>query len=159
MLLIRHAKAEQGATDLDRGLTGRGRRDAAAIGRWLVAHDLTPDHVVTSPAKRAQQTWELAAAELPVAPPSVTDGRIYANTVDELLDVIRSSGMSVQTLALIGHNPSIQELAAGWAAGYARTELLVRFPTGSVAVFVIDSDWPGAGPSGAALSVFHTCRG
>src|SRR4051812_5759340 len=45
LILIRHAKTEQGGVDLDRALTGRGRRDAREIGRWLAANDHVPDRV------------------------------------------------------------------------------------------------------------------
>ncbi|HZI98950.1 MAG TPA: histidine phosphatase family protein, partial [Actinomycetales bacterium] len=59
LLLIRHAKAapDDDGGDHGRGLTARGRRDAAAIGRWLADNDLVPDLVLCSDARRARETW------------------------------------------------------------------------------------------------------
>src|SRR5262245_26701965 len=39
LVVLRHAKAagDPGVNDVQRPLTGRGRRDAAAAGRWLLA--------------------------------------------------------------------------------------------------------------------------
>src|SRR5437764_10634528 len=89
VVLVRHAKTEQGFPDLERVLTGRGRRDAAEIGRWLEAQRIAPDLVVVSPATRAKQTWELAAAELDGDPPTEVDDRVYTNSVEALLEIVR----------------------------------------------------------------------
>jgi len=61
LVVLRHAKAEQGGRDRDRELTRRGHRDATAAGAWLVANDAVPEAVVVSPARRTVQTWEAAA--------------------------------------------------------------------------------------------------
>src|SRR4051812_50149249 len=67
LVLVRHAKTEQGEPDPSRRLTNRGRRDARAIGQWLAKNGVVPDLVVVSPAARARQTWEIAAPELSTA--------------------------------------------------------------------------------------------
>jgi phosphohistidine phosphatase len=153
LLLIRHAKTETGHRDLTRRLTERGRRDAHEIGRWLMVHELSPDAAVVSPATRAMQTWELAAQRLvgPV-PMSVHDG-IYRNTVDDVLEAIASTEESVQTLAVIGHNPSMAALTQGWNPDTG------DFRTGSVAVFGVESTWSNIGESAVSLTMFATCRG
>lgn len=60
LVLLRHAKSAwpNGVPDLRRPLAKRGRRDAAAVGRWL--HERAPrlDAVVCSPAERARQTLD-----------------------------------------------------------------------------------------------------
>ncbi|MEV0294679.1 histidine phosphatase family protein [Nocardia sp. NPDC050710] len=57
------------ADDMAIGLTELGRRQATAVGRWLVTlePDAAPDLVLCSPYLRAVQTWRLAARELRVA--------------------------------------------------------------------------------------------
>ena len=140
LVLIRHAKAEQGSPDLDRALSDRGRSDAAAIGRWLAGQGIAPDRVVTSPSRRTRQTWELAGT----TPPEV-DGRIYDNTVADLLDVIRETPDDVQTLVLVGHNPSMGELAA-------TIDPDVRdFPTSATAIVEVDS-WANVRQSGRLVA-------
>ena len=56
LLLWRHAEAADGAADLERPLTARGRRQAEVIARWLGPR-LAPDlRILVSPARRAQET-------------------------------------------------------------------------------------------------------
>lgn len=162
LVLIRHAKAEAGAPDQGRRLTPRGVRDARALGCWLALQRVAPDVVIVSPATRASQTWEGAAKELPVAPPVDTDDRIYANTMRDLLDAIRDTTPSVGTLAIVGHNPSMQDLAchlAGDGVEPAAAELGQKFPTCAVALFTVEGDWAGISPSTTSLSGFEVPRG
>ena len=41
----------------------------------------------------------------------MVNARIYDNTVEALLEAIRKSHEDVRTFAVVGHNPSIRELA------------------------------------------------
>ena len=160
LILIRHAKAGDAAVDRDRPLAGRGAAEAPAIGRWLTHLRLTPDRVVLSPALRARQTWELAAAELgPTAEP-VPDDRVYRNTVGDLLAIIRETPAEVSILAVVGHNPSIQDLAVtlddGRGDDSGRRDLTAKYPTSGVAVFAVDDAWAEA--RSATLTSFATPR-
>ena len=59
LLILRHAKSAwdtSAATDFERPLAKRGRRDAPRVGRFLLDQGLIPDYVVSSPAERAKQT-------------------------------------------------------------------------------------------------------
>lgn len=165
LVLIRHAKAEVGDNDLDRGLTPRGRRDAAAVGAFLARTGIELDQVVVSPALRARQTWEYAQAELPGAVPTSSDERIYDNSVQALLDVIHDTADGVRTVALVGHNPSFAALAgaldnpddSGGDAG-ARAGLRIGFPTAAVAVFVLTGQWSDLRPGAATVVSFDVPR-
>jgi phosphohistidine phosphatase len=136
LVLVRHAKAErEGPSDARRHLASRGRADAAAIGRWLASQGIAPDRVVLSPTTRTRETWELTGVG---APPADLDERIYDNTVEDLLAVVRDTPPDVHTLLLVGHNPSVGGLAASWAPQ------LSEFRTSAVAVFELD-DWSSPG--------------
>jgi phosphohistidine phosphatase len=145
LVLIRHAKAGEGAVDRDRPLADRGIAEAPAVGRWLADRGIVPDRVVVSPALRARQTWELAAAELDASAEPVLDGRVYDNTVEDLLDILRQTPAEVTTLAIIGHNPGIQNLATvlddGHGDGAARAQLATKYGTSGVAVFDVGDPW------------------
>lgn len=135
-MLVRHAKAaREGPSDAQRPLASRGRVDAAAIGRWLTSQDIAPDRVVISPSLRTRETWEFTGIG---APPAELDERIYDNTVEGLLAVVRDTPPDVHTLLLVGHNPSMGALAASWAPE------LSEFRTSAVAVFELD-DWASPG--------------
>jgi phosphohistidine phosphatase len=145
LVLVRHAKAGEGAVDRDRPLAVRGVAEAPAVGRWLAQRRIAPDRVVVSPARRAQQTWELAAAELGAAPQPVLDDRIYRNTVEDLLQIVRETPAEVTTLAIVGHNPGIQDLAIALDDGRGddadRRELTTQYRTGGIAVFDVGDSW------------------
>jgi phosphohistidine phosphatase len=145
LVLVRHAKAGEGSADRERPLAERGTAAAPAIGRWLADRQIVPDRVVLSPARRTRQTWELAAAGLPGAAAPVLDERVYDNTVEDLLEVVRDTPAAVGTLLIVGHNPGIQELAVtlddGRGDDTARKELAGKYRTGGVAVFAVTDDW------------------
>jgi phosphohistidine phosphatase len=148
LVLIRHAKAAEGEVDRERPLAKRGIREAPEIGRWLADRRLVPDRVVVSPARRARQTWERAATGLTGAPEPVQDERVYDNSVAALLAVVQDTPGDVRTLAVVGHNPGIQEFAVSFDDGAgddaARQDVSGKYATGGLAVFTVDQPWPQA---------------
>ena len=163
LVLIRHAKAETlASSDSARTLAARGRRDAAAVGKWLAGYGVQPDLVVISPAQRTRQTWELAQHSLTGSPPVLIEPRIYENTIDDVLDVIREAAPEVSTLVIVGHNPSMEGTAAlldDGSGSAPRQELQNGFPTSGVAVFSVAGDWENVGPATATLESFAVPRG
>jgi phosphohistidine phosphatase len=160
LVLIRHAKAAEGTVDRERPLAARGIREAPEIGRWLADRDLVPDRVVVSPARRARQTWERAATGLTGAPEPVQDERVYDNVVAALLSVVQDSPDGVRTLAIVGHNPGIQEFAIsfddGTGDGAARRGVIGKYATGGLAVFTVEEPWPQA--QSGVLTAFEVPR-
>jgi phosphohistidine phosphatase len=145
LLLIRHAQTGQGSPDEGRELTERGRRDAAAIGEWLASAGVLPDAVVVSPATRARQTWELTRVDAHVT----VDDRIYGNRPENLLAIAREADGSVETLAIVGHNPSIEWFTSRHGGSGA-------VPTGTVVVFDVAGFWSDGDIGYVDL---ETCRG
>ena len=159
LLLIRHAKAKQGDRDIERPLARRGRDDARVIGEWLDAHAV-PDLAVVSPAVRTRQTWECALAVLPVEPVLVIDERIYDNSVADLVEVVRGCEETATTVALIGHNPSIQATAArAHRSTDTGMEGLLSYPTSTLALLDYDGPWSAFEPGKATLVAVEVCRG
>jgi phosphohistidine phosphatase len=158
LLLVRHAKAADAPVDADRPLTAGGARHAAAIGAWLAQGGLVPDRVLVSPARRTVQTWELAGAALAPGPEATVDPRIYDNTVEMLLAAISEIPEDVRTVAVVGHNPSVGELAGALDDGLgnpeARRDLDAGFRTGGVAVFSLATPFSSIAPGEATLSDF-----
>ena len=158
LLLIRHATAAGGPIDADRPLTGTGVEHAQAIGTWLARAELTPDRVLVSPARRVAQTWENAGAQLSSGPQPIADPRIYDNTVEQVLATIREAPDDALTVAVVGHNPSIRELAAALDDGRGSPEALRAlergFPAAGVAVFVLPGSFAATAPGAATLTDF-----
>jgi phosphohistidine phosphatase len=145
LVLIRHAKAAEGDVDVARPLAPRGRKDAASVGQLLKSLGAVPDRVVVSQAVRARQTWDAIHAEAGGRPDLVVDDRIYANTVAHLLVLIRQTPDSVERLAMVGHNPSMGELAFDLDDGHgdpeARAAMAKSFPTSSLCIFDVNNEW------------------
>lgn len=137
LVLIRHSKAEPlGEDDHARALTPRGQSDATAVNRWLKEERLVPDRVIVSTARRTRETWALAG----VVPP-VYDERIYEATAQDLRTVITETSPAVDILALVGHNPGIQDLAWELDDSAAARDIVNRgLPTSAVVVVDV-LDW------------------
>lgn len=163
LVLIRHAKAGEGDVDRDRPLTGRGRRDAGAVGRWLARSGIVIDRALVSPALRARETWEAVAAELPGAGSAEVDDRIYDNETDTLLAVLHDLPAAVQVVALVGHNPSVEQLANHLDDGEgdpdSREQLADGYSTSGIAVFEIPGRWADIREHAATMTSFAAPRG
>ncbi|MGH3754127.1 MAG: SixA phosphatase family protein [Pseudonocardiaceae bacterium] len=114
LILLRHAKSAwpEEIPDATRPLAGRGRRDAPAVGRWLRGQISKIDLVLCSPAVRAVQTWDLAAAQLDAVPQVRHDERLYGASGEQLLTVTQELPSQASTVVLVGHNPSLENLLA-----------------------------------------------
>lgn len=164
LLLLRHAKTERpepGERDRDRKLMARGRADAPIIGSYMARHRLLPDLALVSPATRAGETWELVAAAFKKAPPTVKDARIYNATPATLIELIRATA-DAQSLLIVGHNPSLHDLAVQLIASgdaEARKRLNEKLPTSGLVVieFPFD-DWSRLHRSSGHLERFVSPR-
>jgi phosphohistidine phosphatase len=147
LVIIRHAKSARpfDVPDQRRPLADRGRREAPTIGRWLQEHLDQLDLVVCSPAARARETWELAAAEMPHAPRVVYDERLYAASAEDLLEVVQQLPDDASAAALVAHNPGLEELVAVLTGKYRALK------TSGVAVVSWSGSWPDAAPGYASL--------
>jgi 2,3-bisphosphoglycerate-dependent phosphoglycerate mutase len=87
---------ESGLTgrDADVELTDTGRRQAAAVGKWLaeLPADRRPEVVITSPYRRARETWRLAAEASGLdLPAPVTDDRLVDRLLGDLEMMTRAA--------------------------------------------------------------------
>jgi phosphohistidine phosphatase len=162
--------------DHQRPLAPRGRRDAPAVGHWLLLAGHLPGQVLCSSARRARETWQLAQAKIGPAVPARFEDSAYQATAAGLLGLIRQTPPEVATLLVIGHDPAIPELAlmlAGDVAAAGRAgapaerrerpdpleRMRIKFPTAAVAVLDLTGvTWPQLGPGQARLLEFVTAR-
>ncbi|WFU47352.1 SixA phosphatase family protein [Sinorhizobium terangae] len=164
LLLLRHGKSAwpEGVADHRRPLAGRGRKAAPAIGAFMARQELIPDLALVSTARRAQETWELVANELPQKVETRDAVAIYEVTAKAMIDVIREVEPSVEKLMLVGHNPGMVELAlllVGGGDEVALARLRDKFPTAALAVmdFTIEQ-WSEIAPGKGRLVRFVTPR-
>jgi phosphohistidine phosphatase len=155
LVVVRHAKSARpdDVADARRPLTERGRRDAPEIGRWLRTHVGRLDAAVCSPALRARTTLDLVVGALEAPPAIRVDDRIYDATPHDLLAVVHDLPVPAATVALVGHNPGLEALAA-LLGGEPRP-----MRTSSVAVLSWTGAWTDAANGAAVLEAHATPRG
>jgi len=116
--ILRHAKSDWGTDeygrhldDIDRPLNKRGRRDAEALGHLLAAEQLQPGKIISSTAKRARQTAELAGQAIGFKPEDIEqEQELYLASTDRLLKTASGCHNTISHLMLIAHNPGMTEL-------------------------------------------------
>lgn len=123
LILCRHADAEHTSDgDFERELSSTGMTKAIQSAQWLIEHDFLPDLIVYSPAERTRQTKEIIAKEIKFAGNERIEAKIYRNNFMEINRLISKIEARYQTVLLIGHNPSMTQLAGQFAS-------IHRFPT------------------------------
>jgi phosphohistidine phosphatase len=153
LVLIRHAHAERSTgDDRARRLTPRGEAEAIALGRWLAAAGLGPGRILVSPARRAAETWRLAA-EAGATGDAVASDQLYEADRDGLFALLAAQGDGDAALALVGHNPAMHELAAALVAWPDRAALVDGFPPATAAAlsFAGAARWAEVAPGGGRL--------
>lgn len=128
--LVRHAIAEEPesvATDFERKLTSKGRKQFRRLAVWLATQGAVPQAILTSPLVRAIETAEILAEaaglddaacrrELRVGP---------GVTVEAIAELAEQ--LAVDCVAVVGHEPDMSELVAILTGG------VVQFSKGAVA--------------------------
>jgi phosphohistidine phosphatase len=118
LIILRHGKAVDilVSGDKRRELTERGLRDAGAMGRLIGSEVGVPDLIVSSDAKRARQTAEIAGEATGYKGEVIYEPAIYDASVDTLIGVVRSLPDSADYVILVGHNPGFESLSADLVA-------------------------------------------
>jgi phosphohistidine phosphatase len=162
LMLFRHAKSAwpAGVEDHERPLAERGRKAAPVIGRYIADHGLVPDLAVVSTARRAEETWALAAQALGKDVPRRDEASIYEAGSAVILDVIKQTKPRVGTLLVVGHNPGFQDLAlelVGNGDKDALARLRDKFSTAGLAVIDFDAKrWSDVSAGTGSLERFVT---
>ncbi len=159
---MRHGKAvpHDEGRDFDRGLASRGVTDSTAMGNYLAQERIEPDLALVSPALRTKLTWEAVKPSFGGAMAERFDPTLYLASSDQLLRLIHGVQDQVGTLILVGHNPSLHDLAlelVGFGDRYALARLKEHLPTASVVVLDCDIDhWSDLAARSARLDRFRT---
>jgi phosphohistidine phosphatase len=161
---MRHAKAEPfAATDHERVLTDRGRRDATEAGVYLASTGLVPDYAVVSSAARSVATWEAVALGSRSSAEVVLDDAVYSGSPDVVLEALRVVPLDAQVVIFVGHNPTAAYVAHliddGTGEPAAVREMLKGYPASAMAILEIDVAWSDLGPETGRLVDFHVGRG
>jgi phosphohistidine phosphatase len=158
---MRHAKSDYptGVIDHDRPLAPRGIREAGLAGEWLRDNVPPIEHVLCSSATRTRQTLDRTGITAPV---DYSD-RLYGATPGTMIDEINQVIDDVSTLLVVGHEPTVSQVALGLAGPEtsnpeATAQINMKFPTSGIAVLRVPVSWSALELSGAGLIAFHVPR-
>jgi phosphohistidine phosphatase len=135
VLLVRHADAGdrnsvQWPDDRDRPLTDKGRKVQRRVSKALARFELVPTLILTSPWTRAAQTAQVMVDTLALAPVVPCEPLAAEPDLVRLTDYVGELGSEAR-VALVGHSPWIEELAAILLGGSA-SGVRVDFPKSGV---------------------------
>ena len=139
LYIVRHAKSsweDPLLDDFSRPLNDRGKRDAPRMAKRLKEKRVTPNLMLTSPARRALATCKRMAEVLGYSEDKIKmDRGLYHLNEDEILGVIKTVKDKHDSLMIFGHNPSLTNFVN--ALG---TLHLDNVPTCGVAAFELPID-------------------
>jgi phosphohistidine phosphatase len=157
LFILRHAKSswdDPGLEDRERPLAPRGQRAVAVLAEHLKANAIAPELVLCSSSRRTRETLDGIGA----GGRQVIERELYGASADELLARLQRVDDEVESVMVIGHNPTMQTLVLRLAAGSPAADELAqaqaKFPTGALATLAFESAWSGLGPGRAQLTAF-----
>jgi phosphohistidine phosphatase len=110
--LLRHADAGDPEAwtgpDEVRPLSGKGKKQADRLGKFLAGVGFKPDAIISSPKVRARQTAEIVADHLGVAV-ALDDRLAVGFDVGTVEAILREAGDPVRPV-LVGHDPDFSEM-------------------------------------------------
>lgn len=114
LIVVRHAKSSWDdihQPDFERPLNERGKKDAPEMAKRVKEKGVTPDLIVSSPARRAKRTAKYFAEEFGISKEEILYGEeLYHDAVTATYEkVIATLDDKKNTAAIFSHNPGITE--------------------------------------------------
>lgn len=151
LVLIRHAKSSwkhPDLTDHDRPLNRRGRNNLGPMRQQLRRLGITVEQVFSSSANRALTTAKALAEVLSPGQSVEVSPELYQFDSQPLWHFIQQAPVEFSSLALVGHNPAMEELAERLLQ-----QPITHLPTCAVLELELQiNDWQALYPGCAELS-------
>lgn len=109
--LLRHAKADKSLiNDIGRDLSGKGRRQAESIGKWMSENGIIPAWIICSSAKRTKATAKICSERISYQRSIRFEDGLYDAGSDTYLDIIGALNDKYDSVMMVGHNPAISAM-------------------------------------------------
>ena len=142
LLVMRHAKSDWSGfqADIDRPLNKRGQNDADLMGARLLAMNIIPDRIVSSPSQRTRDTIDGLQHHLELDADRIEyDPMLYLASKSLLLDCIRDNIVEGERLMILAHNPGIDDLVESLShRALPLTDTMKLMTTAAVAHFSVE---------------------
>lgn len=143
LYLIRHGIAvEWGAAGFEddrlRPLTEKGREKMVKIARGLLALDVRFDLIISSPYTRALETARIlfAAQKMDKGQLVIQENLSPGSPPDEILGEIKEKYSSLESIAIVSHEPALGALISRLVAG--QRPFFIHIKKGSVCHLSVD---------------------
>ena len=151
--MIRHAKSswtEPYQNDHDRGLNGRGKRDAPRMAKYLQSYYPEIDEFISSTAKRAKKTSTIFHKIAFEKTSFREESRLYHASASTIIDVARGANNKHDYVAIFGHNPGMTDAVNIFNDGY-----IDNVPTCGIGIIEADiTEWSELDAKNAKLKFF-----
>lgn len=137
LIIMRHAKSSWtsgAATDHQRPLNKRGRRDAPRIAARLQELSWLPDLVIASDSERTRETWQRMKVEFPHSIEQRFSRAFYPGGLSAITNECSMLTEDTSTLLVLGHNPGWEDAVSGLCGEW------VRMTTANAALLESDAD-------------------
>ncbi|HAF28966.1 MAG TPA: hypothetical protein DCG75_07945 [Bacteroidales bacterium] len=128
LYIVRHGKSEWDygeVPDIDRPLKERGIKDAYTMANRILSEGNLPDRILSSPAIRALHTASIFARTFKFPYHEIViQEAIYMASFNLILDIIKRTENSYNSVMIFGHNPTFTDLA-----NYFLKEKIDNMPT------------------------------
>lgn len=134
--LIRHAKSDwesEFKSDNERPLSERGKKNARSLRKYLEKIEFKTDLFLISDSKRTLDTYKILTKHRNISAEIKVTEELYESDSEDILVKLRELDSNLESVALLGHNPGIEEIANRLIRGNEDLSLsesiLFKFPT------------------------------
>lgn len=138
LFVMRHAKSswkDHSLSDFERPLNKRGKKTAPKMGELMEKRGYVPHFIVSSPAARAVETYQLVSKGGRFNAQVHHQRAIYEASLNTLLTVVSEISESYDKVLMTGHNPGFEMLVQYFSGEYH------RMPTAALAVIELPGKW------------------
>ncbi len=151
--LIRHSKSDwetEFKSDHERPLSQRGKKNARFLRKYLEKIEFKTDLFLISDSKRTIDTFKIITKNRNLSLETTTTKDLYESDSEDILTTIRSLNWKFEDIALLGHNPSIEEIANKLIRGNEDSSfsesMFLKFPTsGFLSIQIKAESWEEVG--------------
>ena len=138
LFLLRHCEAyqfEENKSDHEKQLNENGRKSARLLKNWFEKKDIVLDYILTSSANRTLTTANIIFSNYENK--IIQKKELYLCDYREILKVLNLLDNNFNSVAIVGHEPSISE-SLKFLISYCRPDLEYvtksLYPTGGLSV-------------------------
>lgn len=142
LFLIRHSKSEWDepfSKDHERGLAKRGKKNAESLAKLISKRNIKIEKGYISDSQRTLDTLAILEKEGSFIENIQITNLVYEASKETLLSIIQDTNDQIQSIAILGHNPGLEEFANHLLG---TSNLFVKFPTSAfLELCLLEDSW------------------